>query len=95
MDVCSESLELKVLIAINNELEVLKHLLKESPNWLLPGGILGIISFHSLEDRLVKNSFKTDDRLQPITRKPIIPSVKEQSINSRSRSAKFRMAIKK
>ncbi len=82
-------------IAINNELEVLKHLLKESPNWLLPGGILGIISFHSLEDRLVKNSFKSDDRLQPITRKPIIASVKEQSINIRSRSAKFRMAVKK
>ena len=44
-------------IAINNELEALEKLLVEAPNWLMPGGIVGIISFHSLEDRIVKNFF--------------------------------------
>ncbi|KGG16766.1 MULTISPECIES: 16S rRNA (cytosine(1402)-N(4))-methyltransferase RsmH [unclassified Prochlorococcus] len=82
-------------IAINNELENLETLLKNAPNWLLPGGGFGIISFHSLEDRLVKHSFINDERLERITRKPITASSDEKSINPRSRSAKFRLAIKK
>ncbi len=81
-------------IAINNELEVLKYLLHEAPNWLLPGGIIGIISFHSLEDRLVKKSFINDKRLERITKKPIIASSDEKLLNNRSRSAKFRLALK-
>ena len=81
-------------ISINNELEVLKHLLSIAPNWLLPGGILGIISFHSLEDRLVKHSFMKDERLERITRKPIVASAEEKLLNIRSRSAKFRIAMK-
>ncbi len=79
-------------IAINNELEVLKQLMNKAPDWLLPGGILGIISFHSLEDRLVKYSFINDNRLERLTRKPIIASRNEIMINPRSRSAKFRFA---
>lgn len=81
-------------IAINNEIEALEKLLVEAPNWLLPGGIIGIISFHSLEDRLVKHSFMKDERLERITRKPIIASAEEKLLNIRSRSAKFRMAMK-
>ncbi len=81
-------------IAINNELEALEKLLTKAPNWLSPGGIFGIISFHSLEDRLVKHSFLKDERLERITRKPIVASSEEKSMNPRSRSAKFRIAMK-
>ena len=79
-------------IAINNELEVLKNFLIESPNWLLPGGIIGVISFHSLEDRLVKTAFRNDECLEQINRKPIIASESESKLNPRSRSAKLRLA---
>ncbi len=82
-------------IAINNELDVLKTFLNQSPNWLLPGGMIGVISFHSLEDRLVKTAFNIDERLERITRKPIIATDKENTINPRSRSAKFRLARRK
>ena len=62
------------------------------PEWLLPGGIISIISFHSLEDRLVKNSFKNDQRLKNLTKKPITPLEKEVELNKRARSAKLRIA---
>jgi len=81
-------------ITINNELEVLKNFLNESPNWLAPGGMIGIISFHSLEDRLVKTAFNNDERLEKLTRKPIIANEIESKLNPRSRSAKFRLAKK-
>ena len=64
-------------IAVNKEIEVLEKFLQVVPNWLLPGGIISIISFHSLEDRLVKNSFKNDQRLKNLTKKPITPSKQE------------------
>jgi len=79
-------------IAVNKEIEVLEELLNNAPNWLLPGGIISIISFHSIEDRTVKNYFKNDERLLKITKKPIIPSEREVKINKRSRSAKLRIA---
>ncbi|ABX08120.1 16S rRNA (cytosine(1402)-N(4))-methyltransferase RsmH [Prochlorococcus marinus] len=79
-------------IAINHELDVLSVLLKKAPEWLLDDGLFAVISFHSLEDRLVKKSFLTDTRLERITRKPLIATTNEISINPRSRSAKMRVA---
>ena len=79
-------------IAVNKEIEVLEKFLQIVPDWLLPGGIISIISFHSLEDRLVKSSFKNDQRFKNLTKKPIIPSEKELEINKRARSGKLRVA---
>ena len=79
-------------IAVNKEIEALERFLEISPDWLLPGGIISIISFHSIEDRLVKNSFKGDVRLKNLTKRPITPHEKEIENNKRSRSAKLRIA---
>jgi len=79
-------------IAVNKEIEVLEKFLQVIPEWLLPGGIISIISFHSLEDRLVKNYFKNDQRLKNLTKKPITPSEQEVEINKRARSGKLRIA---
>ncbi len=79
-------------IAVNKEIDVLDNFLQVAPEWLLPGGIISIISFHSLEDRLVKNSFKNDQRLKNLTKKPITPSEQEVELNKRARSAKLRIA---
>ena len=79
-------------IAVNAEIEALENFLEIVPNWLLPGGIISIISFHSIEDRLVKNSFKSDERLKNLTKKPITPNEQEIINNKRSRSAKLRIA---
>jgi len=79
-------------IAVNKEIEALDNFLKIVPDWLLPGGIISIISFHSLEDRLVKTSFKNDERLKNLTKKPITPSEKEIELNKRARSGKLRIA---
>jgi len=79
-------------IAVNDELGVLDRLLQQAPDWLSPGGVLAIISFHSLEDRRVKTSFLQDERLQRITRKPLVADAAEQDANPRSRSAKLRLA---
>ena len=81
-------------IAVNDELGVLDRLLQQAPDWLQPEGMLGIISFHSLEDRRVKSAFLRDERLQRITRKPIVASEQEKSINPRSSSAKLRCALR-
>jgi 16S rRNA (cytosine1402-N4)-methyltransferase len=79
-------------IAVNDELGSLERLLRQAPDWLLPGGLLAIISFHSLEDRLVKQSFLADPRLERVTRKPLVAEAAEAEANPRSRSAKLRVA---
>jgi 16S rRNA (cytosine1402-N4)-methyltransferase len=86
-------------------------MLQQSASVLKPGGLIAVISFHSLEDRMVKNFFKqgsfgeveTDDVyggrpasiFNIITKKPILPGAAEQKANPRSRSAKLRIAEKK
>ncbi len=97
-------------IEVNKELDVLQELLIQSLEVLKPGGRLVVISYHSLEDRLVKNIMRSGkfegevekdfygNQLTPfkqITRKPIVPSAKENEENSRARSAKLRIAEKK
>ncbi len=79
-------------IAVNEELKSLEIALRRVPDCLVVGGKLGIISFHSLEDRRVKEAFRDDDRLEALTKKPVRPGDAEGSENPRSRSAKFRVA---
>ncbi len=79
-------------IAVNKELDNLKEALTLLPECLGPGGTLAIISFHSLEDRLVKHSFRQDPRLEVLTKKPVVPSQEETLTNPRARSAKLRVA---
>jgi 16S rRNA (cytosine1402-N4)-methyltransferase len=79
-------------IAVNEELKWLDVALRRLPDCLRPGARLVVISFHSLEDRLVKESFRDDSRLSVATRRPVRPSEREIAANPRSRSAKFRVA---
>lgn len=96
-------------IEVNNEMENLKSLLEQSLEVLKPGGRLVVISYHSLEDRLVKNFIKTGNFegkvikdfygnlkqvFKAINKKPIIPSNEEIKSNNRARSAKLRIAEK-
>ncbi len=79
-------------IAVNNELKSLEILLEKAPLALVEGGKIAIISFHSLEDRIVKHSFKDSQWLKVLTKKPITAQEEEISTNPRSRSAKLRIA---
>jgi 16S rRNA (cytosine1402-N4)-methyltransferase len=79
-------------IAVNEELSSLERFIERSPQWLIPGGRIAIISFHSLEDRIVKYGFRDSDLLTVITKKPIISQPEEVLKNPRSRSAKLRIA---
>ena len=79
-------------IAVNQELENLKRFLDSAPEVLRPGGRVVIISFHSLEDRLVKRAFREDSRLQVLTKKPVTPTEEEILKNPRARSARLRIA---
>ena len=97
-------------IEVNDELGALEEMLQQVPTLLKPGGRIAIITFHSLEDRLVKNFFRrgsfdepeenpfinteTVNELKVITKKPVQPSEKEMKQNPRSRSAKLRVAEK-
>jgi 16S rRNA (cytosine1402-N4)-methyltransferase len=82
-------------IAVNEELKWLEVALRRLPDSLKPGGRLAIISFHSLEDRLVKESFREDARLIVCTRRPLRPTEQEIARNPRSRSAKMRVGERK
>jgi 16S rRNA (cytosine1402-N4)-methyltransferase len=96
-------------IEVNGELEALKEMLQQSVDVLVPGGRLVVMSYHSLEDRLVKNFFKAGNfegevnkdfygnpivPLKPVVRKAVTASEEELQVNSRARSAKLRVAEK-
>lgn len=81
-------------IAVNEELKWLEVALRRLPECLRLGGRLAVISFHSLEDRLVKEAFRDDDQLQVLTRRPVRPTEIEIDTNARSRSAKLRVAAR-
>lgn len=82
-------------IEVNQELKSLERFIDRAPTWLKPGGKIGIISFHSLEDRIVKHRFRNSELLEVITKKPITARQDEQRQNPRSRSAKLRFARRK
>jgi len=85
-------------IAVNSELENLEKLLDSAPKLLNKDGLIAIISFHSLEDRIVKYDFrqkKTDGIYDILTKKPLIASLEEVQENHRARSAKLRIAKKR
>ncbi len=85
-------------IAVNDELNNLIKVLPEAIEILKPGGRIVVISFHSLEDRIVKNFLREQAQKQVLqinTKKPIRPSQEEIKINTRSRSAKLRAGVKK
>lgn len=85
-------------LAVNDELENLQGFLPQAFRALASGGRLAIISFHSLEDRIVKNFFRQqaqDNKIEILTKKPITPAFQEIVANPRSRSAKLRAVIKK
>jgi len=81
-------------IAVNDELGVLDRLLASLPRVVKTGGRVGIISFHSLEDRRVKQAFRTVNVWQPVTKKPVEAGNEELARNPRARSAKLRVAIR-
>lgn len=86
-----------IRIRVNDELEEIQSLLKSAGSLLKPGGRVVLISFHSLEDRLVKDAFRDagrDKLLQILTKKPVVAEEQEQLRNPRSRSAKLRAAEK-
>lgn len=98
-----------IRLEVNKEMDVLKAMLKSALDVLKPGGRLSVISYHSLEDRLVKNFMKTGNfegqvekdffgnvntPFKLITRKVVVPDAYEIGINSRARSAKLRIAEK-
>ena len=98
-----------IRIYVNRELETIEITIRKALEFLSPGGVLGVLSFHSLEDRIVKNVIR--DLSSPIrnlngqkiseaacinlTKKPFVPTRTESKINRRSRSAKLRFAKKK
>ncbi|MEO7332228.1 MAG: 16S rRNA (cytosine(1402)-N(4))-methyltransferase RsmH [Minicystis sp.] len=79
-------------IAVNGELDELEQLLAIAPEVVKAGGIVAIIAFHSLEDRLVKRALRDRALWRPLTKKPQVPSDTESNENPRARSAKLRAA---
>ena len=82
-------------IAVNDELDVLRMGINAAIDSLRGAGRIVAISFHSLEDRIVKQTFRGDDRLNILTKKPIVPDEREMAENTRARSAKMRAAERK
>ncbi|HEY4308196.1 MAG TPA: 16S rRNA (cytosine(1402)-N(4))-methyltransferase RsmH [Pirellulales bacterium] len=82
-------------IAVNDELGALDQALADVPDCLAPGGRMAVISFHSLEDRRVKEAFRGDERWERLTKKPLRASEREAADNPRSRSAKLRIAARR
>jgi hypothetical protein len=76
------------------ELDELEHLIAAAPALVAPGGVIAVISFHSLEDRLAKRALRDRALWRPLTKKPIVPSDAEMGDNPRSRSAKLRTAMR-
>jgi 16S rRNA (cytosine1402-N4)-methyltransferase len=81
-----------IRIEVNQELQALKTVLSAAAETLQPGGRLVVISYHSLEDRLVKTTLRESTVLRVLTKKPIAPSQEEVAYNPRSRSARMRAA---
>ncbi|UQA60020.1 16S rRNA (cytosine(1402)-N(4))-methyltransferase RsmH [Polyangium aurulentum] len=79
-------------VAVNGELSELEALIEAAPRVIAPGGVIAIISFHSLEDRIVKHALRGSDVWSPLTKKPVVPSEEEVEENPRARSAKLRAA---
>lgn len=79
-------------IVVNQEIASLETFLNRAPHWLKPEGRIGVISFHSLEDRIVKHTLRNSPLLRVLTKKPVTPQDKELEENRRSRSAKLRFA---
>lgn len=79
-------------IYVNDELGALRDGLRAAETLLVPGGRLAVISFHSLEDRIVKRFLLGSDLLTPLTKRPVVASEEEQRANPRARSAKLRAA---
>jgi 16S rRNA (cytosine1402-N4)-methyltransferase len=89
---------LALRMAVNQELQNLEALLTAAPTFLKPGGRFAVISFQSMEDRLVKQAFRSLEQsgaCEVLTRKPLSPSAEEITANPRSRSAKLRAVVKK
>jgi 16S rRNA (cytosine1402-N4)-methyltransferase len=82
-------------IAVNTELENLAAVIDDATGFLKPDARLCIISFHSLEDRIVKKKFREQEELEIITGKPIVASEAEVEKNPRARSAKLRVAVRR
>ncbi len=96
-------------IEVNDEITAIKEMLEQANEWLKPGGRLVCIAYHSLEDRLIKNFMQKGNMegkqekdfygnlirpMEPVNRKPIVPSQEEVEKNNRARSAKLRIAKK-
>ena len=86
-------------IAVNQELDVIEGAIRDAASVLAPGGRLCVISFHSLEDRIAKHTFRSLSKgpeacLKLLTKKPQAPSEEESRVNPRARSAKLRVAEK-
>jgi 16S rRNA (cytosine1402-N4)-methyltransferase len=79
-------------IALNEELADLEAFLDVVPSVLRTGGVVAVISFHSLEDRIVKHTFRDSTELERLTKRPVVASDEERERNPRSRSAKLRAA---
>jgi 16S rRNA (cytosine1402-N4)-methyltransferase len=83
-----------IRIELNNELENLTRVLEDSIDFLEPGARIATVSYHSLEDRIVKNSFRNCEKLKIITKKPVESTKEEVKNNAKARSAKLRVAEK-